>query len=158
MSFDVINNFLHLLTTVSWIGGMIFVNIVLMPSQTVIDPPQRGKLFGAVVKRFTVVVWVSIVVLLLTGLYKTPSHMLLSPEGNFGLWLTIKHIVIILMIVFGAVVTFMVGPKLGKLAPQPGDQPSPEFINAQKMMKTLAITNMALGIIVLFCVSMMQYN
>lgn len=158
MSFAVINNFLHLLATVSWIGGMIFVNFVLFPSQKAIDPAQRGKLFGAVIKRFTIVVWVSIIILLLTGLYKTPSQMLINPQGNFGLWLTVKHIVIILMITFGIVVTFFVGPKLGKLAPKPGEQPSPEFIYAQRMMRTLALTNMILGIIVLFCVSMIQYN
>jgi uncharacterized membrane protein len=158
MSFAVINNFFHLLATVTWIGGMIFVNFVLFPSQTVIDPSQRGKLFGAVVKRFTILVWVSIVVLLLTGIYKTPSQMLFNPQGNFGLWLTVKHIAIILMIAFGVIVTFFVGPKLGRLAPQPGEQPSSEFIYTQRMMKTLALTNMILGIIVLFCVSIMQYN
>jgi hypothetical protein len=62
------------------------------------------------------------------------------------------------MIIFAIVVTFFVGPKLGKLAPQPGEQPSSEFIYTQRMMKTLALTNMILGIIVLFCVSIMQYN
>lgn len=156
MSFAVINNFLHLLAAVIWIGGMIFANMILFPSHFAIDPPQRGKLLGAVVKRFTIVSWICIVVLVLTGLYKTPTHMLLSPEGNFGLWLTIKHIVIILLILFGIIITFVIGPKIRKLGPQQGEQPSAEFLNAQKQIRILGTTNMILGIIVLFCVSMMQ--
>jgi len=157
MSFAVINNFLHLLATVSWIGGIIFMNLVLFPSQAAIDPGQRGKFFGAVVKRFLIIVWVSVVVLLLTGLYKTPSSMLFNPESRFGFWLTVKHAAILLMIFFGLMVTFVVFPKLRKLAPKPGEQPSIEFVKAQKNMSLIARTNMILGIIVLFCVSMMQY-
>ncbi len=157
MSFAVINNFLHLLATVTWIGGIIFMNLVLFPSQTAIDPGQGGKLFGAVIKRFLIIVWVSVVVLLLTGLYKTPSYMLFNPESRFGFWLTVKHTAILLMIIFGLMVTFIFSPKLRKLAPKPGEQPSTEFIKAQKNMSLAARTNMILGIIVLFCVSMMQY-
>lgn len=158
MSFAVVNNFLHLLATVTWIGGIIFMNFVLVPSQTAISPDQRGKLFGAVVKRFLFLVWGSVIILIITGLYKTPTQLLFYPESRFGFWLTVKHIAIILMIVFGLIVTFVVSPKLRNLAPKPGDQPSEEFINAQKNLSLIARTNMILGIIVLFCVSMMQYN
>ena len=157
MSFSVINNFLHLLATVSWIGGIIFINIVLFPSQTAIEPSQRGKLFGAVVKRFTVVVWISVIVLLLTGLYKTPSSMLFNPVSRFGFWLTVKHIAILLMIINGILLTFVISPKMRKLSPQPGEQPLTEFIKAQKNIGTIALANMILGIIILFCVSMMQF-
>jgi copper resistance protein D len=157
MSFAVINNFLHLLATVSWIGGIVFMNVILFPSQTVIDPGQRGKFLGTVVKKFLILVWVSVVVLLLTGLYKTPSSMLFNPESRYGFWLTIKHATILLMIFFGLMVTFVIFPKLRKLTPKPGEQPSSEFIRAQKNMSLIARTNMILGIIVLFCVSMMQY-
>ena len=157
MSFAAINNFLHLLAAVTWIGGIIFMNLILFPSQSTIDPGQRGKLFGAVVKRFLIIVWVSVIVLLLTGLYKTPASMLFNPESRYGFWLTIKHAAILLMIFFGLMVTFVVFPKLHKLAPKPGEQPSIEFVKTQKNMSLIARTNMILGIIVLFCVSMMQY-
>jgi hypothetical protein len=43
-------DFLHLLATAAWIGGMIYIILVLMPSLTAIDPPQRGKLMGAAAK------------------------------------------------------------------------------------------------------------
>lgn len=157
MSFAVINNFLHLIATVTWIGGMIFMNVVLFPVQTAIEPAQRGKLFGAIVKRFLVIVWISVIVLLLTGLYKTPSSMLFNPEVRFGFWLTIKHIAILLMIIFGLIITFVLSPNLRKLAPKSGEQPATGFIRTQKRMALVARTNMILGIIVLFCVSMMQY-
>jgi len=157
MSFAVINNLLHLLATIAWIGGMFFMNLVLYPAQMSLDPSQRGKLAGALGKRFTIFAWTSVVILILTGLYKTPSSVLFAPEMRFGLWLTIKHVVIILMIIFGLYISIVLSPKLARLAPKPGEQPSAEFIKAQKNMGIFSRTNLILGIIVLFCVSMMQY-
>jgi uncharacterized membrane protein len=158
MSYAVINNFLHLLATVTWIGGIIFMNVVLVPSQSAISPEQRGKLSGVIVKRFLILVWGSVIILIITGLYKTPTQMLFYPESGFGYWLTVKHAAIILMIIFGLIVTFVISPKLRSLAPKTGEQPSAEFIKAQKNMSLIARTNMVLGLLVLFCVSMMQYN
>jgi uncharacterized membrane protein len=157
MSFSALNNFLHLLAAVSWIGGIIFSIFVLTPSQTVLEPSQRGKFFGAVAMRFTILVWISVIVLLLTGFYKTPSSMLFSPTTKFGFWLTVKHIAILVMIINGILLTFVISPKMRKLAPQPGEQPPIEFIKAQKNLSALVLSNLILGIIILFCVSMMLF-
>ncbi|GAB4295601.1 MAG: hypothetical protein Kow0098_18020 [Ignavibacteriaceae bacterium] len=101
MSFAAINNFFHLLATVTWIGGMIYSNLILFPSLAVSSPPERGKIMNAITGRFIVVAWVSVVILIITGLIKTPSELLFNTSSDFGLWLTIKHILILLMIVIG---------------------------------------------------------
>ena len=158
MSFSVINNFLHLLAAVSWIGGIIFTIFVLNPSQAAIEPSQRGKLFGAVAKRFTIIVWVSVIVLLFTGIYKIPSLSLFNTNSKFDFWLSIKLTSVFIMITNGLLLTFVISPKMRRLAPQQGEQPPIEFIKAQKNLSTLVLVNMILGIIVLFCVSMMLFN
>ena len=159
MSFSALNNFLHLLAAASWIGGIIYTILVLAPSQTAIDPSQRGKLFGAVVKRFTILVWISVIILLLTGIYKITSLSLslFNPSLKFDFWLSIKLSVVLVMIINGLILTFVIGPKMKKFNPQPGEQPSIEFIKTQKNLNVIVLSNMILGIIVLFCVSMMLF-
>lgn len=146
--------FIHLLITVVWIGGMIYTTLVLMPALGAIDPPQRGRLVGAVAKRFTIVAWVSVAALIVTGFIKTPRQMLFDPASDFGRILLIKHIAFGLMIVIGAIITFGVAPRIYKHSPKPGEPPAPEFLQAQARVKLLSGTNMILGVLVLLLVSM----
>jgi uncharacterized membrane protein len=141
--------FLHLLATVTWIGGMVFANLVLMPSLAAIDPPQRGRLMGAVVKRFSMLSWGSIAVLLVTGLIATPSQQLLNLSTIWGVTLAIKHLLVLSMLVIGVLVGFVVSPKLQAKAPPPGQPPTSDYLKAQKQLSVLATVNMILGILVL---------
>ncbi|MDP2254883.1 MAG: CopD family protein [Polaromonas sp.] len=62
-------NFLHLLAAIIWLGGVSFVLIALRPAATaLLSPPQRLPLIAQVLSRFFVLVWLSIGMLLLTGL------------------------------------------------------------------------------------------
>ncbi len=153
MSMFMINNFIHLLFAVIWIGGMIFMNLVLMPSLNSIDPNERGKLFAQIAKRFTIVAWGSTLFLLITGFFKTPSGMLFNFSTDYGMMITIKHILFLVMIVFGSMITFVEAPKIRKYAPKPGEKPSQEVVQAHGKIKLLSACNMVLGIIILILVS-----
>ena len=154
--FYLIRDFLHLLATAVWIGGMIYSILVLMPSLTAIDPPQRGKLMGVAGKRFSFLAWGSIVVLLITGYLKTPEGMLFDTSTTYGMTLMLKHLVMLLMIIFGILIGFVIVPKIGKLAPKSGEPPSPEFLKAQKQLPVFAVTNTILGIAVLLFVALLR--
>ncbi|NUO79724.1 CopD family protein [candidate division KSB1 bacterium] len=156
MMFQVLVDFLHLLATVTWIGGMIYINLVLMPAMPVLSPPERGKLMGAASKRFALFAWGSIVILLLTGFYKTPEGMLFDVSADYSLTLTVKHVVVLTMIIIGIVISMVIVPKLGALAPKPQEAPSPAFIALQNRLKVLAIINMIMGFVVLLCVVLLQ--
>jgi uncharacterized membrane protein len=149
-------DFLHLVATVAWIGGMLFMKLVLMPGMEAIDPPQRGRLMGAVAKRFTIVAWSSTAVLLATGFLKTPGEYLLDAATAYGMLLLIKHVAIALMIVVGAVITFGVAPRLRALAPAPGQPPSPALAAAQQRLNALSAINTVLGLAVLALVVAMR--
>ena len=59
---------LHLAAAILWLGGMGFVLLALRPAATAtLAPPQRLPLMAAVMRRFFVVVWICIFVLLITG-------------------------------------------------------------------------------------------
>ncbi len=150
MVLQAISNFLHILATTTWIGGMIYINVILMPSLSAIEPSQRGRLLGATTKRFTYLSWGSIIVLVLTGLAKTPSQMLFNVVGAYGISLTVKHIIVVAMIVIGLLITFRLGPKMQSLSPSPGEPPAPEFLKVQNQLSILARANTVLGGVVLF--------
>jgi uncharacterized membrane protein len=58
---------LHLLFAVLWVGGMFFAYFVLRPSLVAIDPPQRMLLHTRVFRRFFVLVWHAMPIMLITG-------------------------------------------------------------------------------------------
>ena len=151
--FDIILKFLHLLATVTWIGGMIYTNLVLMPSLAAIDPLQKGKLLNALIKRFTILAWGSIIVLLVTGFLDTPSGMLFNISTFYGKVLALKHALVLIMVVIGVCITFVLGPKMKALAPKPGEKPPSELLKLQKQLSMLGLINMVLGVLVLLCVA-----
>ena len=59
---------LHLLAAVVWVGGMIFAHNSLRPAAAqVLEPPLRLELWVQVFRRFFVLVWISIAVILASG-------------------------------------------------------------------------------------------
>ncbi|HEY2133137.1 MAG TPA: CopD family protein [Acetobacteraceae bacterium] len=57
----------HLLGAAIWVGGMAFALLVLRPSLTVLEGPQRLALLAQVFRRFFLVVWHAMPLILLTG-------------------------------------------------------------------------------------------
>ena len=145
-------NFFHLIGAIIWIGGMIYINFILMPRLKVIDPQERGKLLNAISKPFSIMEWTSIVVLILTGLHKTPAGMMFNMTSTYGTIMFIKHILILIAIFVGLAIAFGALPKMRKLAPKPGEKPLEEFISAQKTLGMLSVTNMVLGIIIVILI------
>lgn len=61
-------NLLHILATVVWVGGMFFAYMCLRPVvMAQLEPPQRLRLWNGVFGRFFPWVWLSIVILIVTG-------------------------------------------------------------------------------------------
>lgn len=152
---DSIVNFFHLLATAIWIGGAVFIQLVLQPSLKLIDPQQGSTLYGIVAKRFSIAGWACIAVLLVTGYIKTPERMLFDFSYSLALILAIKHTVIILVIIVGLVIALNVVPNLRKNAPKPGEAPSATFLRYRKRLGTLASANLVLGLLVLACASLL---
>jgi len=81
---------LHLLAAVIWVGGMIFAHNSLRPAAAqVLEPPLRLELWVQVLRRFFVLVWISVAVILATGYW-----MLFNYFGGFagaGIHIHIMH-------------------------------------------------------------------
>jgi len=81
---------LHLLSAVIWVGGMFFAYMALRPAAAqVLEPPPRLLLWVQVFKLFFLWVWLSIIVILVTGYW-----MLFGFFGGFanaGLHIHLMH-------------------------------------------------------------------
>ena len=58
---------LHVLCAVLWVGGMFFAYVVLRPSLAVLDPPQRLLLHTQIFRRFFLVVWHAMPLIVASG-------------------------------------------------------------------------------------------
>jgi uncharacterized membrane protein len=58
---------LHVLCAVIWVGGMFFAYVVLRPSMSVLEPIQRIALHTQIYRRFFLVVWHAMPLILLSG-------------------------------------------------------------------------------------------
>lgn len=94
-------------------------------------------------------------ILLITGYLKTPSEMLFNTSTHFGIILTIKHILILCIIIVGIMIGAVVVPGLRKNMPKPCEKPLPEFLSYRKKLEILATTNLTLGVLILICASML---
>ncbi len=62
--------FLHLVSAIVWLGGMTFMLYALRPALAeMLAPPQRLPLLAGVLRRFFMLVWAAMVVVLLSGGY-----------------------------------------------------------------------------------------
>ena len=58
---------LHILGAAAWVGGMLYALAVLRPALSVLDPAPRLQLHMLTLKRFFLVVWHAMPIMLLTG-------------------------------------------------------------------------------------------
>jgi putative copper resistance protein D len=109
--------FVHVLAAITWIGGMLFIALVLVPvmrAQT--DAALRTRLVHQVGVRFRTVGWAALVLLLATGLLSLwlRPYLLTLPRFQWKLGL------VVLALVLSVVHDFVLGPRAGA----PGADPA----------------------------------
>lgn len=141
---------------------MAFNIFVLRPSLTALEPTKRVKLVGLVLKRFIYFAWLSIAVLILTGIFldNRTSEALLST--NYGIALIIKHSIVVMMTGIVAVVSFVLFPKLkmflGEFDANTYETTKipPELATLLGKIVTLVKLNLTLGVFVLLVTAILK--
>ena len=140
-------NFFHLFATVAWFGAATTNAFILMPSiGESLEPPVAGKLMGAVMKRFRIVVYISMGVLIVTGIFMTSSLKFLEFDSLWSIIHSVKHIFIIIVVVLVIYAFEGLGRKVSRLA-QKG--PSPELAGLQKKQIVFAKIGLVMAIIIM---------
>lgn len=152
-------DWLHIMATITWIGGMFTNFIILRPALgKALSPADAGKLMGVVMKRTRIVVYISIVVLGVTGIplkiINENYISIINFENSWEIVSFIKHLCYGIMVLL-AVYTFEVlVPKMGKLA---ASGPSPALAALQKKQAAMGGLAFLTAIVVLVLSSLMRY-
>ncbi len=128
MSLFLLNVTVHILTAMLWVGGMMFLSMVVVPAMRQMEPPQRARLFSVVGRQFRWVGWASIGLLVVTGVinlgYRGVGWAELSSGGfwdtTFGSRLAIKGVLVGAMLVLSALHDFVLGPGASARPPEVG--------------------------------------
>lgn len=139
------------MATVAWIGGMFTNFFIYIPSiSKTLEPALAGRLTATVMKRFRVMVYVSILVFLLTGMIMGSMRLGSAgffPSGNEMVALLLIKIPLYILMVILAVLSFeVVAPRVARLA---AEGSSPRLQQAQRTQKILAMTGFLLGLVVI---------
>jgi len=131
--------FFHLAAAVIWLGGMALVLLALRPAAIrSLEPAQRLPLMAAVLARFFTMVWISIAVLLGSGLWMMLSADLrLAPRG----WHVMSGLGTLMCLIFAHL--WWAPYRRLKTAIAAGDLPAAGVALGQ--IHPLVVTNFALG-------------
>lgn len=122
---------------IAWgVGGATINSILMMKAEK--NPelaPHIMKVMPSIVK----MIWAAIIILIISGIFIVP--LITWPIDKT--MLSMKHVVVVLLVLSGLNLNFRVLPKIKKLAPI-GGQPSPEFLKAKKTLKISGIVGLVL--------------
>jgi len=99
--------FLHLFTAVLWFGTILYVHLLLKPSYAAHGLPRGELMVG----------WGSIILIAVTGVVLTVFRVRSFGDlfhTRFGILLTVKIVLYLIMVGTAVIVTFIVGPRLKK--------------------------------------------
>lgn len=108
-------HWIHLLGVVAWIGGIVYILGVLLPAMPHVALRDRATFVPLLLRRFLVVVWISIGAIVLTGLYRIFFVWDVTAPGFFASWpgrtLAEKLVLVGALIGIAAKITFLVVPQ-----------------------------------------------
>jgi len=145
------------MATVAWIGGMFTNFFIYIPAVgKSLDPAHGGKLMAVLMKRFRVMVYISMAVFLVSGILMgslyLDSGVMQSARTYMVAILVFKVPLYFLMVILAITAFEFVAPKVARLA---GEGPSPKLQKAQGTQKILAMVGFLLGVLVIGLSAMM---
>lgn len=117
MPLSLVLHWLHLSAVILWIGGLGFNLMLLTPNLKQIDLTNRSKLVSRVLPGFLKLVWISIPIIVATGLYRIIFINNMTTLADFtgtsyGISLLVKILIVIAMIAIAAIITLRYKPRI----------------------------------------------
>jgi uncharacterized membrane protein len=136
----------HLLAMAAWVGGMAYTLLVLRPSLAVLDPTARRALHGATGKKFLLIVWHAMPLMLLTG-----WAMVFGVYGGFAnLPVTVNLMQVLGLVMAGVFVALFLGPWKAFRAAVGAEA----AVEAVGRMRRLILVNLVLGVLTVLVASL----
>jgi uncharacterized membrane protein len=156
---------LHMLATVVWIGGLATVSLITLPLIARLeDPGDRLRLLHSTQKKLDPLGWLSLAVLVGSGLVQMSASARYEGLLAFGnAWaqaILLKHIVFIGMVGVSAYLTWAALPELSRavLRTSRGRGEPGEIERLYRKHKLILWGNLVLGVIVLVFTALARVN
>jgi uncharacterized membrane protein len=111
---------LHLLATVTWIGGLVTLAWIVRAARRTLSPEAYQTLFRKLQSRLQSLGWFSLVILAVTGMFQLSANPhysgFLEITSFWALAILIKHIIIIGMVAISAYLAWGITPSLQRAA------------------------------------------
>ncbi len=155
-----ISVWLHILAAATWIGGMVFLVLVVVPSLRKGDRSAAAKLLGDTGKRFRAVGWSCFAILFVTGSFNLSArgvtlHDFVDPAwitSPFGRAVVIKLSIFAVVLVLSLIHDYSIGPRaVAELERDPASEVSARLRRRASILgritALLAVVLVALGVI-----------
>lgn len=111
---------LHIIATVLWIGGIMTLSVLVIPSaRKTLSAQDYTALFGRLQQGLQRIGWLSLAVLVATGLFQMSAHPayagLLALSNSWAVAIFVKHVVVGLMVLVSAYITWGLMPALHRM-------------------------------------------
>ena len=108
---------LHFLAVVTWIGSLVSISLLILPSATrSLKPVDQLVFIEAIHKRLEPIAWFSISLLVVTGLLQMSVNVhyngFLSTSNQWSLAILTKQVLVVILIVVSAIHTWEVLPSI----------------------------------------------
>jgi len=148
---------LHMLATVGWIGSLAALSLVVLPAaRRALEPGAYSALLARIQIRLQPLAWFCLIILAGTGMFQMSAHPsysgFLSINNEWAAAILLKHIVIGLMVLLSAYITWGLLPSLQRAALMRGagvEVDSRAMVRLERREIWLLRVNLFLSVIVL---------
>ena len=145
---------LHMLATVTWIGSLAAINLLVLPaSQRTLKLGDQLSFIAALQKRLEPLAWFCMGLLLVTGLFQlsTSPHYdgFLNISTQWSLAILVKHGLAIVMVVVSAIQTWEVLPAIHRTLMKKEKAEDGELAKLQKKELLILRLNLLISALIL---------
>jgi uncharacterized membrane protein len=145
---------LHMLATVTWIGSLVAISLLVLPAaRRTLKPAEQLAFLAAMQKRLEPVAWFSMGILVVTGLFQLSANPhydgFLSTSGQWSIAILVKHSLAIIMAVVSAIQTWEVLPKIHRTLLRAEKAAPGELESLQRRETLLLRANLILAVLIL---------
>jgi uncharacterized membrane protein len=153
---------LHLLAAAVWLGGLLFISMVLLPVVRHRFPPEiSSEVISALARRFQPIGWIALILLLLTGFRRAvlvfegfPELFQAFSTTPYGKLLRAKLLLVCVIIAMQLLHDFVLGPQVRKLA----TEQSPGLARARAATIGLSVGTILLTLVVLGLAATLRFR
>jgi uncharacterized membrane protein len=146
---------LHLLATVTWVGSLAGISLLILPAmRRALSPETQLVFIEAMQKRLEPIAWFSMMLLVLTGLFQMSVNehydSFISISTQWSLAILSKHLLGIVMVVVSAIQTWEVIPAIRRAIVRSKKSQNAEELDSLRRREILLLRiNFGLSVLIL---------